>query len=366
MGRDCRHRHCARRRYRCCGIGLFQAWIRRPGRKILDRETVNRPVLAVPPGADVRILCGATKSGYRDRAGNEWGVDAFYFGGIAVEAPPRPLYRTGDPSLFRSLRSGEFSYKIPLEPGVYELRLYFADASYSPGAEMEGGENVRVFNVWMNGELLLRDFDIIEDAGPDTADVKVFKDVSPAKDGYLHLGFSKTSDKPLLNAIQIVPGIPRRLRPIRIVTRDNTYTDRTGITWYPDNYFLSGRTIGHLGTVIGAEDPEVYARERYGRFSYAIPVAGGRYSVTLHLAETFWGPNDQGAGGIGSRVFHVYCNGTTLLRNLDMFKESGSHRQLTKTFHNLEPSPQGTLLLSFVPVRNYANISAIEVTDETP
>jgi hypothetical protein len=320
---------------------------------------------AIPPGEGARLLCGSSKSGYRDRQGNEWGADAFYSGGIAREIAVQPIWRTREPLLFRTMRSGEFAYKIPLKPGIYEMRLYFVDASYSPGSAMEGGENIRVFNVLLNGRLALRDFDIIADAGPSTADVKVFKDVSPAPDGYLHLAFSRVTDMPLINAIEIVPGARHRLHPIEIITQDSTLTDRNGLTWYPDNYFLGGRAIARFGTITGPEDPEIYARERYGNFSYAIPVANGRYAVTLRFAETFWGPDGPGGGGPGSRIFDVYCNGTALLRNFDMFQEAGSHHQLIKTFHGLQANAQGKLLFSFVPRVNYANISAIEVTDET-
>ena len=199
--------------------------------------------IAIHTGEGARLLCGSSKSGYRDRQGREWDADAFYSGGTASPVAVQPVWRTRSPFLFRSMRSGEFSYKIPLKPGVYEMRLYFVDTSYAPGSAMEGGENVRVFNVLINGDLALRNFDIIADAGPSTADVKVFKNVSPAKDGYLHLAFSKVTDAPLINAIEIVPGMPRTLLPIRIVTQDSTVTDQNGTTWFPDNYFLGGRTI---------------------------------------------------------------------------------------------------------------------------
>ena len=116
--------------------------------------------------------------------------------------------------------------------------------------------------------------------------------------------------------------------------------------------------------VDGPDDPQIYGSERYGNFSYAIPVGDGRYTVKLHFAETYWGPNEQGGGGVGSRVFDVYCNGIALLRNFDMYKEVGPRQQIVKSFHGLQPNGQGKLLLSFVPRKNYANISAIEVIDE--
>jgi hypothetical protein len=65
-------------------------------------------------------------------------------------------------------------------------------------------------------------------------------------------------------------------------------------------------------------------------------------------------------------VFDVYCNGMVLLKNFDVFKEAGmACRAVRKTFHGLKPNAQGKLVLSFVPVVDYATVRAIEVEDET-
>jgi hypothetical protein len=47
-----------------------------------------------------------------------------------------------------------------------------------------------------------------------------------------------------------------------------------------------------------------------------------------------------------------------------MYKEARLNRQIVKAFPHLQPNAQGKLLLSFVPIKNYANISAIEVLPE--
>jgi hypothetical protein len=355
-------------------LAALISWKRIAGRSSLSQNSHLSTAMAMPispapvairSGEGARIVCGSTKSAVRDRSGSEWDADAFYSGGTPSEIAAQPIYRTRDPFLFRSMRSGEFSYKIPLKPGVYEMRLYFADTSYAPGDGMDGGENLRVFTVLVNGIPILRAFDIIADAGASTADVKVFKDIAPARDGYLHLAFSKVTGTPMINAIEIVPGMPYRLRPTQIIMQDSTLLDRNGGTWRPDNYFLGGRTIARFGTVTGPEDPQIYAGERYGNFSYAIPVANGRYAARLRFSETYWGPENPGGGGRASRIFDVYCNGTALLRNFDMFEEAGAHHQLVKTFHGLQANAQGKLLFSFIPQVNYANVSAIEVIDET-
>ena len=84
--------------------------------------------------------------------------------------------------------------------------------------------------------------------------------------------------------------------------------------------------------------------------------------MNLYFAETWFG---KSVGGVGSRVFDVYCNGTTLLKNFDILKEAGgAQRQLIKTFRDIDASPQGKLNIEFVPVTNYAIVSAIEVVQE--
>jgi hypothetical protein len=318
---------------------------------------------AIDSSGPIRILSGRTRS-QRDREGNEWGPDAFFTGGSTLELPSQPIYRTRNPFLYLAGRKGEFSYRIPLKSGVYELHLHFAD-SFIPGVSTEGGENMRIFNVDANGRPLLRDFDIIASAGPNTACERVFKDIGPGNDGYLELKFTKEVNAPLLSAIEIMPAVLHRIRPMRITTQDEGFTDKSGVAWAPDNYFLNGRAIAKVGMVSGPIDPQVYERERYGNFSYALPAAPGTYALTLHFAETYFGPKEQGGGGVGDRIFDVFCNGTALLNNLDVFKEAGAGDEVIKTFHGLQPNAQGTMLISFIPRKNYAMVSALELVDET-
>jgi len=111
---------------------------------------------------------------------------------------------------------------------------------------------------------------------------------------------------------------------------------------------------------------EMCIRDSFGHFDYAIPVADGRYAVTLYFAETYFGVKNKGRFGVGARLFDVYCNGDALLRNFDILQEAGAeNRALKKTFHGLQPNAMGKLVLSFVPVKNYASVRAIEVVDET-
>jgi len=363
--------------------GILLAWRKHTGALVKASPAASPSSLAGSPvvaGAldSVRILCGYPKDKYIDRAGNSWLGDRYYSGGGTASQPPQFVARAPDMTLYQTFRSGNFSYHIPLKPGNYELHLYFVETHYGPGSLSGGGEASRLFDVLLNGKPLLRIFDIIKDAGGNNiGDERVFKDVTPAADGYLHLSFQALIDSPILNAIEIEPAPAGEINPIRIVAQNNSYTDHAGNIWSPDRYYSGGQLAVHITAkpVSRTSDPSLYSAERYGHFSYAIPVAPGKYRVTLRFAETYWGvenripslPDQNGSleGGAGSRVFDVYCNGVVLLRNFDIFNAAGGpFIAVEKTFDNLEPNAEGKLMLAFVPVKDYASVTALEVVNE--
>jgi hypothetical protein len=322
------------------------------------------PAIVSQASPPIRILCGYSGAAHIGLLGNRWTEDQYYIGGRPEPSTQRFTGRTNDPFLFRRIRTGEFSYAIPLKPGTYELHLFFVEATY--GEELGGGELSRTFLVRLNGRTLFDGFDIIADAmGPRIADERVIRDVSPDSDGKLHLSFESERGQPIISAIEVLPGIPHRQLPVRIVTQPTSFTDHLGQVWSPDNYFLGGQMSMRRPPVTGTLDPDLYASERVGNFTYAIPVdPRDTYTANLYFAETYFGPDGPGGGGVGSRVFNVSCNGVMLLQNFDIFKEAGRCHALVKSFHGLKPTAQGKLLFWFDPVVNYASIFAIEVLDE--
>jgi hypothetical protein len=322
------------------------------------------PASSVEQG--VRILAGNSKANFIDRSGHVWMPDQYFQRGSAAPEPRGYIARAPEISLFQAARVGEFSYEIPLPPGVYEMRLYFAETFFGPDQPVGGGETSRIFHIEMNGAPLLSDFDPYRDAGGNyIAHVRAFKDVVPGPDGLLRLRFLRLRDSPFINAIEIVPGTPGKLLPVRIVAQEHSYTDRRGSVWMPDRYFRGGRVVRRKISVSNTEEPDLYAGERYGNFSYSIPVAPGRYTVRLHFAEAYFGTEVAGFGGGGDRVFSVLSNGQFLLKDFDIFREAGGpNRALVKTFRGLEPNAAGQILLEFIPIRNYACVNALEVLSE--
>ncbi|HET6178730.1 MAG TPA: malectin domain-containing carbohydrate-binding protein [Candidatus Sulfotelmatobacter sp.] len=336
-----------------------------------SQQPAAEPPVGLPVGEEVRILAGASRK-YVDHAGKLWSPDSYFTGGTAVPSAVQHIWRTQDPILYRTSRQGDFSYNIPLKPGTYELRLHFAETFYGPENAGAGGEGSRIMTVLANGQPLLHDFDVLADSGGDrTAEVKVFPYVSPPADGQLHLSFSAVKGgSAMLSAIEILPGLHGHVRPVRIVARDGPYYSNDSQWWSADAYFKGGQLSSSQDPAVGTDNPEFYETERWGHFSCAIPVAPGRYTVTLHFIERQAGEGAASAAPASSsgvpekRTFNVFCNGKTILANLNILEQAGENRPRAREIKGLEPNAQGKLLLEFVPITRYATVTAIEVLPE--
>jgi len=335
------------------------------GKDAAATRTIAEPVTSSPAAISaaslpIRLIAGYKGRPQMDSAGAIWVADQYFHGGGTWLRAANFLARTSDPLLFEQWRTRDFFYDIPLKPGVYELHLYFVSSART-------GDAPATFSMGINGIIVLQGFDVNSDAlGEDVADERIFRGVSPSKDGVLHLSFTSERGAPALNALEVLPGVARKQLPIRLVTLPTPFTDHNGNVWHPDDYFMNGRLSTQRLQITGTADPDLYAAERYGHFTYAIPVdTRDQYTLVLHFAESYFGPQASGVGGPGSRLFRVICNGSTLLDNFDIYKEAGSLHALTKTFYHLKPSAQGKLNLTFEPIVNNATVSSIEVLDES-
>lgn len=330
----------------------------------------------LPAGAPIneglRMIAGSANP-YTDRSGQKWGPDRFYSGGNVFVRPSERIFRTLDPDIYRHLRSGDFRYDIPLAPGSYELHLHFAETGLGDFISTESsGEGQRLFRVYANGNRILGGFDVVADAaGSNIADERVFRNISPAQDGLLHLSFASLRSTAMLSGIELLPVSEGKVKPVRVRAGwASSWQDSAGQQWQSDSYFLGGNALVRSTNPAEesnsiAPDTAFYASERWGHFSYAVPVAEGRYRVTLKFCEGHYGKRNSGGGGVGSRVFDVYCNGVALLRNFDIMKEAGGEgRPLDRTFSAVRPNAQGKILLSFVPVAGMACVNGIEVVED--
>jgi len=332
--------------------------------------TASEIAVGPPGGEEVRMLAGASRS-FVDHADKMWSADAFFTGGTAVKSTIQHIGHTLDPGFYRTSRQGQFRYDIPLRKGIYELRLHFAETVYGPESSGAGGEGSRIMTIRANGVSLLTGFDVVADAGASsTADVKVFTGITPAADGKLHLEFSADNgQQATLSAIEILPGFSGHIRPVRVLARQTPYYSNDSHWWSPDDYFEGGQMAAYTAPVNGTDDPELYETERWGNFSYAIPVTPGKYTLSLYFAARYGGWDEPASDGLNGKptvahVFNVFCNGRALLSGFDLAKEARGSDVVIRRFADLEPNAQGKLELNFVPVQGYATVTGIEVLPE--
>jgi hypothetical protein len=115
------------------------------------------------------------------------------------------------------------------------------------------------------------------------------------------------------------PGTPTA---VRINAGGGAYTASSGATFVADTSFTGGSTNSTTATITGTSDPTLYKDERWGNFSYAIPVVNGTYDVKLHFVEMYY----VSGSCIGKRVFSIDIGDTATnpdVPNLDVCAAAG-------------------------------------------
>jgi len=135
------------------------------------------------------------------------------------------------------------------------------------------------------------------------------------------------------------------------------YTDGQGIIYRGNAQFSTGYAYTTTAPITGTTDDRLYQSERYGDFSYAIPVANGDYLVTLKFAEIYWTQPAQ-------RLFNVLIEGVKVISKLDLVVKVGPNAayDVTLPVHVTD----GQLNIKFKSVVDYAKVSAIMVQAATP
>jgi parallel beta-helix repeat protein len=120
-----------------------------------------------------------------------------------------------------------------------------------------------------------------------------------------------------------------------------------------DAFYFRGSSHKTKAAIAGTAADALYQTERYGNFKYALDVEDGTYSVTLKMAEIYW-------GAAGKRVFDVKAEGKVVLDNFDIFRAAGGKNIAHDETFTVEVD-DGRLDLDFVSLVNNAKVSAIAV-----
>jgi len=153
-----------------------------------------------PGSAIVRINAGG--GAYTDSNNNQWSEDntSYITGSYETDFKTFDVQNTTDDDLYLTYHYGDngapFSYNIPLPNGTYDVNLYFTEVFFS-------GSNQRVFDVVLEGNLVIDDLDLVATVGSETAYIESFSNVA-VDDGTLNIDFSSTVNNAIISAIEII------------------------------------------------------------------------------------------------------------------------------------------------------------------
>jgi hypothetical protein len=156
---------------------------------------------ATPNGFSIwRVVAGGPA--YTDCQGNVWAADENYVGGTAATSTDTitgALPCSTNSALYQDQRYGAFSYVFNVPAGSYQVDLKFAETYFTAAGDRE-------FNVSVNGNTVLTNFDIFAAAGGANIAVdRMFNNIA-STGGAITITFGPAAvNNALVSAIQIVP-----------------------------------------------------------------------------------------------------------------------------------------------------------------
>jgi len=215
----------------------------------------------------------------------------------------------------------------------YNVRLHFVEFAHAAAG-------LRNFDVSINSDLVLNNFDIYSAAGAEYKAVTEEFYTQANEYGIIEVetadGTSTASDlAPTINAIEIIPATGSN----PVGAAPGTTTDLAINSGGPaegsfvaDEDYNGGDTSTTTASVAtsgvaNAAPAAVYQSERYVPFTYVLTglEADATYTVNMHFAETYW-------TAAGKRIFNVNLNGTRVLANFDVYALAGADKALVEQF----------------------------------
>jgi len=309
----------------------------------------------IPSITHIRVNAGG--SNYTDTDGKLWSADQPYtpgywgYVGGNISSTTDPVANTDDDPLYQKYRYGEnrFSYKFDVPNGFYEITMLFVEPYWN-------SPNKRVFDVSIEGILVLNNWDIYEMEGHDYATTRTY--TINVLDGQLNVDFKAEEGYPLVSAIgvSLVPDFQ-----VRVNAGGPSYSDVADKVWYADQPY-SSNGWGYVGgdisattdPIVNTDDDALYQKYRYGEsgFEYQFDIPNGFYKISLLFVEAWWTTPNQ-------RVFDVSIEGTVVLDDFDIYALVGHDYAINRDFS--VKVTDGQLNIEFSKVRGYPVVSAIEV-----
>jgi len=254
--------------YNAVGSYTVSLTVTGPGGSDTETKTNYIIVHGATPAYLQRVNAGG--DAYRDVSGRQWDADKAYSSGSwgyvsgVIGFSNDPIENTDDDELYQTNRNRNFSYKFDIPVGFYDITLCFAETSQSR-------EGARVFDVKMEGTVVLDNYDIYAEAGHDFATSKIFNSVH-VTDGQLNIEFVPVKDRAIVSAIWVrAAGTPvadfnasptSGWKPLTVAFTDTSTGSVTGWSW----------DFGDSGTSTAENPTHIYSSQ--GQYTVSLTVTG--------------------------------------------------------------------------------------------
>ena len=167
----------------------------------VDPTTTSTSTTTSPLRAQPSIFINAGGQNYTDSDGNTWLSDEGYYTSGIKYSTTASIDNTDKPDIYQTERyKSDMRYIVGLLNGVYDVSLH--------SAEIDNGafrDDACVFDVLIEGTLVLDDFDIYKEAGKgNRAHVMTIPGIT-VNDDVLTIDFIKVKQNPKVNGIEIHP-----------------------------------------------------------------------------------------------------------------------------------------------------------------
>ena len=207
----------------------------------------------------IRINAGGSSSPYASATtGAQWLTDRNFTGGDLLYTSDA-IANTSDRYLYATARYGlygNFEYKIPAPNGSYQLNLKFAEIYY-------WYKGNRIFNVIVNGQQVLTNFDIVAEAGARAALDKSFP--VTVTNGFVNIQFKGVVHYGIVSAIELLPSATQ---PVTISVNP------------AQKSLMAGQTAQFTATIGGTADTRVTWSATAGTVS-----STGLYTAPAAIAQ---------------------------------------------------------------------------------
>ncbi len=219
-----------------------------------NNDTLNIALRGSSSANEIRINCGGEN--HIDALGNVFLADTFYNESLTTYAFSQENFinNTAENILYQTERNAylnDLQYDIPVNANAtYRVLLHFAELYWT-------STNSRVFDIKIEGETVLNDFDIFAEAGQNTALVKEF--VVSVADTSLYIEMIAQTNAAKISAIEIIRD-------------DNAVPNTPPIFSLSENEILLEQDFEHTENIIVTPE-EVPFDEQYQIVTYSLSPA---------------------------------------------------------------------------------------------